>query len=191
MIGAGHAAMHESVAQLLRDTEWLMAPETTFSIYGERGVVDVLAYHSSTGSLLVIELKTDLVDVQGLIGAVDRYRRLAPQLARERGWTARSVSCWVALRDTPANHRRLAFHATVLRTAFPQDGRRVHGWLRKPSGSIKALAFLSVSHPQRASATSSGVKRVRRLAQARPPAPNRHQLAVHAKPIGSAAEIQS
>jgi transcriptional regulator with XRE-family HTH domain len=162
MLNSGHAAMHEAAAVLFGGSDWLPAVEATFSIYGERGIIDVLAFHPATGALLVIELKTDLVDVQGLIGAVDRYRRLAPQVARERGWAATSVSCWVLLRDTPSNHRRLAAHATVLRAAFPVDGRRMPGWLRHPVGSVAALSFLSDSHARRASGTFGGVQRVRR-----------------------------
>lgn len=51
MLNAGHAAMHEAVARLLADTPWLLAPETTFAIYGERGVIDVLCFHPSTAAL--------------------------------------------------------------------------------------------------------------------------------------------
>ena len=162
MLNSGHAAMHETAALQFAGTEWLLSAEVTFAIYGERGVIDILAFHPPTGALLVIELKTDVVDVQGLIGAVDRYRRLAPKIARERGWEVRSVSCWVLLRDMPSNHRRLAAHATVLRNAFPEDGRRMRGWLRRPFGTVAALSFLSDSHARKASATSAGVRRVRR-----------------------------
>jgi len=191
MIGAGHAAMHESVAMEFRDSAWLMAPETTFSIYGERGVMDILAFHPPTGALLVIELKTNLVDVQTLIGAVDRYRRLAPQLARDRGWIAHSVSCWVILRDRPSNHRRLAAHVTVLRTAFPHDGRRVRGWLRNPGGPIAALSFLSDSHARTASASSSGLQRVRRRTAGPATGGKRPQEPADARPIGFDADIPS
>ena len=191
MIGSGHSAMHESVAQELRDTGWLLAPETTFSIYGERGVVDILAMHPPTGALLVIGLKTELVDVQALIGAVDRYRRLAPQIARERGWTVGTVSCWVILRETPANHRRLGAHATVLRTAFPQDGRRVRGWLRSPDGAIAALSFLSNLHPRTGSAGSAGVQRVRAPASRSAPDSNRRQRSPGANSTGIGAEIST
>jgi hypothetical protein len=162
MLGAGHAALHETVARLLRSTPWALAPEVSFAIYGERGVIDILAFHPPTGALLVIELKTDLVDVQALVGAVDRYRRLATVVASQRGLEARSVSAWVVLRDTPANHRPLAAHATVLRTAFPDDGRRVRGWLERPVGTLAALSFLSDSHARTAISASAGVQRVRR-----------------------------
>ena len=161
MLGAGHAAMHEQVARLLRAAGWMSSPEATFAIYGERGAIDILAFQPPTGALLVVELKTELVDVQELISAVDRYRRLAPRIAAERGWQVTSVSCWVALRDTPANHRRLAAHATVLRGAFPDDGRRIARWLRAPKSSVAALSFLSDSHDRGAMSASTGVQRVR------------------------------
>ena len=161
MLSAGHSAMHELVAAELGAAGWVMAAEATFSIYGERGAIDILAHHPSSAGLLVVELKTQLVDVQSLIGSVDRYRRLAPQLARDRGWPVASVSAWVVLRETPANHRRLAAHATVLRSAFPHDGRRMRGWLREPVGGVAALSFLSDSHRTHAMASSSGVQRVR------------------------------
>jgi hypothetical protein len=162
LLNAGHAAMHETTARLFqRRPDWLTAPEVSFSIYGERGVVDVLAFHPRTGSLLVIELKTQLVDVEGLLTVVDRYRRLAPRLARERGWQVRSVSACVLLRDTRSNRRGLADHATVLRAAFPSDGRTLRRWLTNPVGAISALAFLSYDQHASTNARTAGVSRVR------------------------------
>jgi transcriptional regulator with XRE-family HTH domain len=165
MLNAGHAAMHNSVARLFRRLPWLTAPEVTFAIYGERGTIDILAFHPPTGTLAVIELKTELVDVQHLIASVDRYRRLAPRIAKERGWIARSVGCWVVLRDTATNRRRVSAHADVLRVAFPDDGRTMRRWLRAPDGQVAGLSFIG-DGPRRSSgsASSSGIRRVRRAA---------------------------
>jgi transcriptional regulator with XRE-family HTH domain len=162
MLNAGHAALHEVVARHLGGSEWLVVPEASFAIYGERGVIDILCFHRASGSLQVVELKTTIVDVQGLIGSVDRYRRLAPQVAAERGWSAASVSCWVVLRESATNRRRLAAHSTVLRTAFPDDGRRMRAWLRGPAGQVAALSFLSIDHPGILMSGSPGTQRVRR-----------------------------
>ena len=162
MLNAGHAALHQSVAELFRGTRWLLGPETTFAIYGERGVIDVLAFHPPRSALLVIELKTDIVDVQALMSAVDRYRRLAPRIARERGWEVRSVGVWAAVRDTKTNRRRVAEHADVLRAAFPSDGRSMRRWLREPNGPLAALSFIPDVSARPGSAASSGVRRVRR-----------------------------
>lgn len=101
LLNAGYSAMHEQLAaRFARLREWVIQPEVSFAIYGERGIIDILAFHPRTRALLVIELKTDLVDVQALLGSVDRYTRLARRVATDRGWRAAGVSSWVILRDT-------------------------------------------------------------------------------------------
>jgi HTH-type transcriptional regulator / antitoxin HipB len=160
---AGHSAMHEATALLLgRFPRWDFAPEVSFAIYGERGVIDVLAFDRSSGALLVIELKTDLVDVQDLLSSVDRYRRLAPTIAKRRGWHARSVSAWVLFLDTATNRRRVAAHATVLRAALPESGWAMRRWLRQPEAPTAGLSFLAYVHPRTAKRPAWGAKRVRR-----------------------------
>jgi transcriptional regulator with XRE-family HTH domain len=161
MMGARHGRLHAQVARYLAQRGWEFVSEATFAVYGERGSIDALAMHRSSGSVLVVELKTQLVDVQGLLTAVDRYRRLAPRLATERGWDARTVSVWVAMHDTRTNRRRVALHRAVLRAAFPHDGRRVGSWLRSPVGTISALSFLPDVHPGTLNASAGGAQRVR------------------------------
>jgi hypothetical protein len=135
--------MHEVMAQTFAALEgWLAEPEVSFSIYGERGVIDILAWHPKARTLLVIELKTELVDVNELMGSVDRKGRLAAEIARKRGWRPASISTWVVLADGRTNRRALANHETVLRAKFPDDGRRVRGWLHQPGEAIHALSFL-------------------------------------------------
>jgi len=65
-----HAFLAESVVDALRrdSPEWQVFPEVSFSIWGERGVIDLLAWHPGRRALLVIELKTELVDVGELHG---------------------------------------------------------------------------------------------------------------------------
>ena len=123
----------------------MFEPEVSFSIYGERGIIDILAWHAATRSLLVIELKTLIVDVQALVGDVDRKRRLAKQVARDRGWDAATVSSWVIVVRSATNQRRVAAHRTMLRTALPTDGRTMRGWLRKPAGAMRGLSMWSES----------------------------------------------
>jgi hypothetical protein len=143
MLNAGHAAMHETVGRRLSVIAgWEWAPEVSFSVYGERGVIDIFAFHPGRRMLLVIELKTEIVDVQDLIGGVDRKRRLAIGIARERGWHALQVSCWVIVAGSRTNQRRLAAHRTTLRRAFPVDGRTMDGWLADPDRIVAALSFL-------------------------------------------------
>ena len=142
LLNASHSALHEEVARLFRTElpEWVFAPEVSFSIYGERGVIDILAWHPGSRSLLVIELKTDIVDVNELVGTIDRKRRLAQRVARERGWEPATVSVWVIVSAGRTNRRRVAAHGAMLRAAFPADGRAIRSWLRAPGHPIAALS---------------------------------------------------
>lgn len=162
IVNARHGALHEAVARWLRSIEgWTFAPEVSFSILGERGVIDVLAWHAATRTLLVIELKTGIVDVSELMGGVDRKRRLAVRIAVERGWHARAVSVWVLVAESSTNRRAVANHRTTLRAAFPEDGRRMRAWIRRPDASVRALSFWSSANSQGAKRGLAAVRRVR------------------------------
>lgn len=143
LVSARHSALHEAVARwFTAHAAWSLASETSFSIYGERGVIDLLAWQAEFRALLVIELKSELIDVQGLIGSVDRKRRLAASVVRERGWDPATVSAWVILAESRTNRRHVAGHTRVLRTAFPANGHALRAWLSRPDAPIAGLSFL-------------------------------------------------
>jgi transcriptional regulator with XRE-family HTH domain len=178
MVNARHAALHESAARLLAaNAGWLAIPEVSFNVFGERGVIDVVAWRADRRALLVVELKTEFVDIQGLIGSVDRYRRLASRAVADRRWRPAFVSTWVFVAAGRANARALAAHRTVLRAAFPADGRRIAGWLQDPVERIDGLSFLpyvrganvgrSLSTPHRVRARSAGKGNAARRADER------------------------
>lgn len=146
MLSLRHSQLHESVARaLVADfREWLLVPEASFSIYGERGVIDLLLWHPGRRALLVIELKTDLVDVNELLGTMDKKRRLAWQVAKERGWAPATVSAWIVVAGSRTNERRITEHRTMLRAGYPADGRTMRRWLSDPVGAIAALSLWSV-----------------------------------------------
>src|SRR5262245_20011196 len=54
LLSARHSALHESVARALSHDlpEWVMASEVSFSIWGERGVIDLLLWHPDRRALL-------------------------------------------------------------------------------------------------------------------------------------------
>lgn len=144
LLDARHSAMHEAVAGLLSSLDgWAFEPEVSFSIYGERGVIDILAWHPGRRALLVIELKTEVVEIGMLLGKMDQRRRLAAKVAqRSYGWDPVSVSTWVVIADGRTNRRAVAAHRLVLRRKFPVDGRSMRSWLRDPLGRVDALGFL-------------------------------------------------
>jgi DNA-binding XRE family transcriptional regulator len=169
LLDAGHAAMHEEMAKVFAGLPgWQPVPEASFSVYGERGVADVLAWHAVRRVVLVVELKTQLADLSEMLGTLDRKRRLAPLIALERGWHPVTTSVWLVLADTPAVRARVAAHREVLRAAFPSDGRRMRGWLRDPHGRVTAMSFLRNVHPR---GIRPGAQRVSRR-PGRPSAPS-------------------
>ena len=162
LLDARHAAMHETMATLLRGLDgWEFEPEVSFSIYGERGIIDILAWHPGRRMLLVIELKTEIVEVSGLLGSMDQRRRLARKIADRLGWDALAVSTWVVVAESRTNRRAVAAHGNVLRAKMPVDGRAIGRWLRDPSSRIDALSFLPDRHGATVRRPSAPVRRVK------------------------------
>ena len=64
---ADHAALCESMARRLRESGWEVHPEVSFSEYGERGSIDLLAWHPATRTLLVVEVKTEIAGVESTL----------------------------------------------------------------------------------------------------------------------------
>jgi transcriptional regulator with XRE-family HTH domain len=162
LVRAGHSALADRVVAILMAREgWTVRPEVSFNVFGERGVVDLLAWHEPTQTLIVIEIKTEIVDVGELLGTLDRKARLALTIAADLGWRPRTVATWLVVADTMTNRRRIAAHAATFRAAFPVRGRAMAAWLRQPVGSVRALSFLSNEHPGSVRGRLSVARRVR------------------------------
>ena len=175
LLNARHSALHEAVARFFRQLpEWTIAPEVSFAINGERGIVDILAWHAASRTLLVIELKTDIVDINELMGTLDRKRRLAARIARERGWFPANVGVWLIVGNSSTNRRRVHTHATTLRAVLPADGRSIRGWLDQPLGSIACLSFWSSAPDARTNPGLATIRRVRRRQRASVERANAH-----------------
>ena len=170
LLNRAHSMLHESVARWFRKElpEWILAPEVSFSIYGERGVIDILAWHPGRRALLVIELKTDIVDVNELVGTFDRKRRLAARIARERGLDPLTVSAWLIVSDSRTSRRRVAAHEAMLHGALPDDRRAIERWLRDPAASVAALSFWTGT---RGAGTGRARRPIRRVRSAPASAP--------------------
>ena len=161
LLDADHAAIVDIVAATLRALGWDVAVEVSFSIRGERGSIDVLAFHPATGVVLVIEVKSVIPDIQAMIFALDRKTRLALEVARERGWIGRAVGRVLVVGDGRTTRRRVAQHAGIFDAAFPARTVAVTRWLRSPDAStpFSGLWFLAndrgASARQRVSTTGS------------------------------------
>jgi len=140
LLDEDHAYLVERCAEMLRRAGWEVVIEFTFSVYGERGAVDIVAWQPSRRALLIVEVKSAIVDLQALISTLDRKVRLLPKLvAEQRGWVPVLVGRLVYAPATTRNRGVVTRHAALLRSAYPMRGADARRWLKQPVGALSAL----------------------------------------------------
>lgn len=149
LLDAGHAALVDAVIEILERDGWACRAEVTFNVRGERGSIDVLAYHAATRSVLVIEVKSVIPDVQGTLATLDRKTRIARDVAKHQGWDVGSVGRLLVVPSDRTTYRRIAAHAAIFGVALPARTWAVRAWLRRPVGALSGILFLP--HAPRAS----------------------------------------
>jgi transcriptional regulator with XRE-family HTH domain len=132
LIDAVHAELVELVVEELTGHGWMCAAEVTFSVYGERGSIDVLAFHEASGVVLVVEVKSSIPEIGNLLAPLDRKVRHASRVAADRGWKARSVARLLVIAGGSTVWRRLDEHRATFEAAFPVRGHAVRRWIRAP-----------------------------------------------------------
>jgi transcriptional regulator with XRE-family HTH domain len=138
-----HSLLVGAVAKLLRAQGWLVELEVSFAVYGERGSIDLLAFHPATRTLLVVEVKTELTSVEETLRRHDAKVRLAAQIARERfGWREADTSRLLVVLDGSTARRRVLRHDASMTVAYPTRSREVRRWIPRPSGSLRGLLFV-------------------------------------------------
>jgi hypothetical protein len=151
------------VVSILRATSWEIQPEVSYSVYGERGSIDLLAWHGGSRTLLVIEIKTELASIEETLRKHDAKVRLYRRLAAERfGWHAISVTRLLVLPSGSSPRRHVARHAALLDPVYPQRGTAVRGWLAAPDGRLAGLLFVPLTPGVRSSHRGVSRKRIRR-----------------------------
>jgi hypothetical protein len=121
----------------------MTAVEVSFNIRGERGAIDILAFHPATRALVVIEVKSVVPDIQAMLLILDRKVRLARAIARERGWDAATVSVLLVLPDDRTARRRLAAVAATIGTVLPTGNVAIRRWLKAPENAIGGVWFVA------------------------------------------------
>jgi len=143
LLDEDHSGLQSSWKARLEGWEYEAVPEASFNHYGDRGRMDLLAWHAATRTLVVVEIKTLIVDAQGLLGPLDTKVRVAAAVARERGWgVPRLVIPALIVLETPTNRRRIA-RLQPLFGRFALRGRAAVSWLRRPVGDPGGLLILS------------------------------------------------
>jgi hypothetical protein len=166
LLDEAHARLVDETVVLLRGAGWDAAVEVSFSVWGERGSIDVLGWHATTASLLVIEVKSVVPDSQAMLHGLDRKARLAPRVAEERGWECRDVGRLLVVGESRTARRRVTALAATYDTALPDRNVDVRRWIRKPSGPLAGLLFLTNASPGSTERSSTARERVRHPSKA-------------------------
>jgi transcriptional regulator with XRE-family HTH domain len=162
LLDARHARLVDLLVRRLPPL-WTAVPEYSFAHYGDRGAVDVLAWHAPARALLLVEVKTELQDLQATLRSMDVKARVVPTLAaRQRGWQAALVGSILVLPDESHARRAVAGHAALLTAALPARTVEVRRWVTEPVGPVRGIWFLADT-PTRSAIRNPGSRgRVRR-----------------------------
>ena len=148
LVDEEHARIVETVAAWFREHGYVTETEASFSEWGERGRIDLLAYDPATGTLVIVEVKTQLLDLQDLFGSLSVKERLAATIAERRGWKANRCVTVLAVANTAANRTVVREHPSLfadfdsrrLTSAGLRLGRRIIHWVRADGGAGPWLA---------------------------------------------------
>jgi transcriptional regulator with XRE-family HTH domain len=177
LLDEAHSALVDAMVARLKRHGWVVDVEVSFSIWGERGSIDILAFHPAFGALLVIEVKSVVADTQATLHGLDRKARLARQIVKERLWNIRHVSRLLVVGASATSRRRVARLAGTYEVVLPARGTTVRRWLVRPAEALDGLLFLAIDSRGSTRRRSPGRERVRRprkplavSAQDQPPA---------------------
>jgi transcriptional regulator with XRE-family HTH domain len=161
LLDEAHARLVEAFVVLLRAAGWEVAVEVSLSVWGERGSIDIFAFHRPTGIVLIVEVKSVIPDSQATLHGLDRKARLAGQLASARGWECRGVARLLVVGESATSRRRVTRLAATYAAALPVRGRAVQRWLQEPAEPIAGLLFLRTAGRRGETIRVRGQERVR------------------------------
>lgn len=158
-----HAALVDAVVTKLTLAGWETAVEYSFNYFGDRGSVDVLGWHAGSRSLLVVEVKSELRNVQATLHALDIKRRVMPSLVlSEKGWAAKFLGVVLVLADVRVERQRVDRHEAVFHATLPARTVEIKRWLESPARPLRGIWFLQIPHPRGAIQRAAGHGGVRR-----------------------------
>lgn len=158
-----------AMASRLRERGWTIEIEATYSSFGERGSIDVLAGREPRRAVLSVEVKSELTSVEATLRKIDEKDRLVRrQICRDRfGFEPTSTGRLLVLPATDATRRRVRSSAVVLDAALPARGLMVRRWLAEPREDLSGIWMIANTNGRGTTRAGGGPSRVWRTKRTR------------------------
>jgi transcriptional regulator with XRE-family HTH domain len=156
LLDEDHSRLVAAIAGILRADGWETLVEVTFSEYGERGSIDVLAWHRVTRTLLVVEVKASITSAEETVRRVDVKTRLAPRIGASR-FGARPATVRLLVVGDSSTNRRRARRLFDIGAFSAMPNHEVRAWLRRPASPLGSVMFLAGT-----ASSAGGPRRVRK-----------------------------
>lgn len=163
LLDEDHSRLVAATASRLRQLGWAIEVEATYSTFGERGSIDVLAARADLGTVLSVEVKSEITTVEATLRKIDEKDRLVRRLiCRDRfGFGPVSVGRLLVLPATDTTRRRMRASAIVLDAALPARGMTVRRWLTEPVGDLSGIWIVADTSGSGVTPAGGGSIRVR------------------------------
>jgi hypothetical protein len=144
LIDERHATVVDALVGRLLTDEWQVATEVSFSEFGERGSIDVLAARNDCEAVFVGEAKSDWGSLEETLRRIAVKARLASTIAERRfGFAPRVLGVALVFPEDRTARRVAQRFAATLDAAYPARNPEVKRWIREPSGHMRGIWFLS------------------------------------------------
>jgi transcriptional regulator with XRE-family HTH domain len=130
---AGHARCLAYVVRRLERAGWLVRTEVEIVSGSTRGWIDILAFRPSDRTLLVVEIKTELVDLGAIMRQQNWYEREAWAAARRFGWRPTTrIGALMGL-GTDATIQRIRDNRQLIAHAFAGTAAQLGDFVNSPA----------------------------------------------------------
>ncbi len=145
---AAHALCLGHVQRRFETGGWLTAREVRIEDGRYIGWIDLLAYHEPTGTLLIIEVKTQVDDLGGIERSIDWYVRGSRNAALNLGWRPRRVGAWLLVLATGESEARIRDNRVAIDRAFPTRALEMGAIVVDPGGAASIGRGMALIDPR-------------------------------------------
>ncbi|MGZ8438736.1 MAG: helix-turn-helix domain-containing protein [Candidatus Limnocylindrales bacterium] len=164
LLDEAHSRLVEATSSRLREQGWSIEIEVTYSTFGERGSIDILAARASLTAVLSIEVKSELTSIEATLRKIDEKDRLVRRhiCAQRFGFEPGATGRLLVLPGTGSTRRRLRASAVVLDAALPSRSVAVRQWLTQPRGELSGIWIVADTNGRGGTRAGGGPNRIRR-----------------------------